>query len=524
MSSHEELVFHLRSLSRVIYYVTDEEDRFLVKLRDTLKKHADRCWVFNATLGLVTLKNLITDWTSKQHAVNREQADIHSALEHIYKDDPKDERNFYVFTDPERWLNDAHVNRRFMNIIHQVHQDIRTLKILIFVGTRKQIPACLEPYVEVIQDTGLTSEEIMSTVEAACKHLPGVEPPPNCAQLFAGMNSYQIDMAVAKSIVATKKDESAPKRIDPAHITKYRRNHLKKTDLLQLLDVDNVSFDQLGGNHRFKEWAIETKDSWSEEGRAFGLKPPKGVLLVGVWGCGKSLASKAMAREWGMPVVQLEMGKLRSANVGQSEANVYKAIRHIESIAPCVVWIDEAEKSLGGGASSAASDAGTTSRTIGILSTWLQETTSPICLALTANSLKTLPIEFVNRMDERFFFDIPSEEERIEILRIHLRKAGQNPSDYQLAALSDACKGMVGREIEQAVGAGMRKSFKARSKKLDETILLDIAVKKPRILKTMVDEIRELVEWVGFDTEANEGIKARLASAPSKGSSFKLVE
>jgi SpoVK/Ycf46/Vps4 family AAA+-type ATPase len=281
---------------------------------------------------------------------------------------------------------------------------------------------------------------------------------------------------------------------------------------LQIIPTD-VTFKDVGGNDRFKAWADETQASWTEDGRKFGLKPPKGVLAVGVWGCGKSLSVKAMGAAWHLPVVQLEMGRLRSSGVGESEANVYRAVRMIEAMAPCIVWVDEAEKSLSGNASSGASDAGTTSRTIGILSTWLQETTAPICMAMTANSLKTMPVEFVNRMDERFFFNIPSEDERVAIFKIHLRKAGQNPDTFDLASLAEKSEKMVGREIEQAIQAAMIKSFNAKHPRLDEGILLEVLSKKPRIFRTMADEMKEIIDWVGFDPDADEGIRARFASS-----------
>jgi SpoVK/Ycf46/Vps4 family AAA+-type ATPase len=522
--TQEELLFHLRSLSRCIYFVTEEEDRFLIKLRDTLKKLADRTWVFNAALGLVPLNQLIKDWGSRTHQENRDASGIHDALIQIYKDDPRDEQNFYVITDPERWLADPHVVRRVLNIIHQVHNDIRTIKILIFVGTRKVIPEKLAHYMEVVVDQGLSSEEILATVEEACGHL-GKQPPKDTANLFKNLSSYQIDMSIAQSIVKTRKDATNPKRIDPPYISEFRRRQLKKTDLIQYIDTDKFSFDQVGGAQRFKAWAQKTRHAWTEQGRAFGLQPPKGVLCVGIWGTGKSLSAKCMGAAWGLPVVGLEMGRLRSSGVGESEANVYRAIRIIESAAPCVVWIDEAEKSLSGGQSSAQSDAGTTSRTIGILSTWLQETTAPICLMLTANSLKTLPVEFVNRADERFFFDMPSEEDRIDILKIHLAKNGQDPENYNLAMLSDKAQGMVGREIEQAIKAALIESFAVSKPALDETLLAAELSSKPRILRTMVDEVKEVIDWVGFDPEKNEGIRARFAGNPNReGGALKLIK
>lgn len=522
--ANEELLFHLRALSRCIYFVTDEEDRFLVRLKNTLSKLADRTWVFNAAFGLVPLHQVIKDWSSRAHQTNGEALSIHDALIQIYKDDPKDEQNFYCITDPERWLTDPHVVRRVLNIIHQGHNEIRTIKLMIFVGTRKVIPEKLARYMEVVVDNGLTSEEILATVEEACGHL-NKTPPTDSANIFKGLTSYEIDQAIAQSIVKTRKDPANPKRIDVAYIAEFRKRQLKKTDLVQHVDTNEFSFANVGGAQRFKKWAKKTRAAWTTEGQKFGLKPPKGVLCVGIWGTGKSLATKAMGAAWGIPVVGLEMGKLRSSGVGDSEANVYRAIRIIEAAAPCIVWIDEAEKSLSGGASSAQSDAGTTSRTIGILSTWLQETKAPVCVVMTANSLKTLPVEFVNRMDERFFFDMPTEEDRVDILKIHLAKVGMNPTNYDLSMLSEKAVGMVGREIEQAIIAAMIESFDQNKGTLDEAILAAELDGKPRILKTMTDEVKEVIDWVGFDPEKNEGIRARFAGNPTEkaGTGLKLV-
>jgi len=518
-----ELTFYLRSLARFIYFVTDEEDRFLVRLQQTLKEYTKRTWVYNAAFGLVPIDNLVADWKQRTHTQNNDTLNIHDALIQIYKDDPKREQNFYVVTDPERWLADAHIQRRFLNIAHQLHQDNTVVKIVIFVGSRKVVPEKLSKYVEVVHDKGLTSDEILDIVQDAARNLH-TEAPAESPKLFKGLSSYEIKMAISQSIIATKKDPKNPRRIDPGIVSEYRQKQLRKSDLVQYIDTSTFNFDDVGGAGRFKAWAKKTRATWTDAGQKFGLKPPKGVLLVGVWGCGKSLSVKALGHAWNLPVVQVEMGKLRSSGVGESEANVYRVTRLIEAAAPCIVWIDEAEKSLSGGASSAQSDAGTTSRTIGILSTWLQETDAKVCLAMTANSLKTLPVEFVNRMDERFFFDMPTEEDRVDILKIHLRKAGQSPDHYDLADLSEKAQGMVGREMEQAIGAAMVESFDRGKKALDEDVLSTELAGKPRIIKTMTDEVKEILEWVGYDAEANDGIRAKFASAPDrKTGALKLI-
>jgi len=531
----EELMQHLRALNRLIYYVTDEEDRFLTDLPESIKKFSKQMWVFNSTMGLQPIETVIGDWTAHKHPENADTMDANKVFKRIYTDDPRNAQNFYVILDPERVFKDDNVCRRILNIIHQLHNDPKTIKILIFVGPRRAIPEKLARYMEVIYDKGLSNEQILEIVEGTCSKLTSPETvvaaPPDAAQIFRGLTSWEIEMAIAHSISVTKKDPDPAKRfrIDPEIITAYRRRALKKTDLVQYVDTSKFTFDQVGGASRFKDWVVKTAATWTERGRDYGLVPPKGVLAVGIWGCGKSLSVKAMGSTWKLPVVSLEMGKLRGSLSGASENNVYAAINLIERVAPCIVWIDEAEKSLSGGQSSAQTDNGTTSRMIGILSTWLQETNAPICLALTANSLSTLPIEFINRMDERFFFDLPSKKDRIDILKIHLGKIRQDWRRFDLDALADRADNMVGREIEQAIKAALADSFHANKPALDYDLLKLQLVKKPRIFKTMVDEVEQLRAWVGYDKEADDGIRARYAAPPvhhnkAGGGNLQIVE
>jgi hypothetical protein len=509
-----EFVMHLRALSRFIYYVTEEEDTFLKALHEgPLAKHSDRTWVFNPALGMVPLAQLIQDWGQKTHQEDPNTTNLNNALVTAYKADPREEQNFYIITDPDRYLVEPHIQRRLLNIAHQLHQDIRNIKIFIFVGSRLVVPQKLQRYIEVVHDHGLSDAELQKKIKANCEHLH-MPVPPNIHRVFRGLTDYQVDAACAQSVVLTRKDKGGQKRrLDPKIVGDFKRRKLSQTSLLSHLDTVGQGFENVGGVQRFKTWAEKTKATWTEEGQKFGLRPPKGVLAVGVWGCGKSISVKALGQCWNLPVVQLEMGKLRSSGVGETEANVYRVTGLIESVAPCIIWVDEAEKSMSGGQSSSQSDAGTTSRAIGILSTWLQETKAPVCLAMTANAVDTLPIEFINRMDERFFFNLPSTEERIEIAKIHISKWGQDPDKFNLAEVAEKAANMVGREIEQAIGAAMVESFDAGKDGLDETILLTELDRKPRIFKTMAKELKELMDWVGYDPDKKEGIRARLASS-----------
>jgi AAA+ superfamily predicted ATPase len=525
-----ELVLHLRAMSRLIYVVTEEEDVFLKKFRNLVKKFIGTTKVFSMSLGMVPIDQVINGWTSRVHDAPPNTMGVHEALDIIYKHDPKDQQNFYIITDPEIHLSDPMVQRRLLDIVHQLHNDEHNVKIILFLSNRKYVPQKLARYMQVVEDKGLTTDDLARTLNEPCKALD-LPLPDNYEQLFRGMTTFEVKAAVSQAVVRSIETPSQVQgEIRPEHIHDFRRTTLRKTGLLDYIDTSNFSQADVGGLERFKQWAEETKDVFTEEGRRYGLKIPKGVLLVGLWGTGKSLSAKALGNEWKLPVVLLEMGKLRSSGVGDTEANIYAVLKMVESVAPCILWIDEAEKSLSGGQSSAVSDSGTTARSLGIFSTWIQETNLPISLVLTANRLCTLPVEFVNRMNERWFFDLPSHEERVEILKIHLRKNGQDTDSYNLVALSDAAKDMVGREIEQCIEAALLKSFRAKFPYLDQEIMERVLKRKPRIVKTMTDEVKEITDWVGFDAEADDGIKARFASKPNRsggkfqGGAFEIIQ
>lgn len=520
MTLNAEMVHNLRALTRLIYVVADEEDNFIKDFQTQMSRHEDQTWVYNWCFGLKKINDLIRDWTNRTHTEGNPR-ELHDVLTQVYKDDPKDGEHFYIFTDPERIFRDEQAVRRILNITHQLHMDLRVVKCLIFVSTRRIIPEKLSRYFEVVDCKGLGEEELTTLVTDFCTQLK-TPVPSNIGKLFRGFTSFEVEAAITQSVVLTKKDPINPKRVDPVIISRYKRNQIKKTDLVQIVDSSNVTFNSVGGAECFKDWARSTYSCWTEEGQAFGLIPPRGVLLMGVYGCGKSLSAKALASEWNLPLIQFEMGKLRNSAVGESEANLYRALRIVESVSPCVVWIDEAEKSLSGGESSAQSDAGTTSRLLGILSTWTQETNAPACLVMTANSLKTMPAEMVNKMPERFFFDIPDEETLIDIIKIHARRFSQDVSNFNLARLAEKADGLVGREIEQAVEASMVKSFNAKKPGLDEAILLEDLTRRPRIIKTMTDEIQSIINWVGFDKEARDGVRARFASK-GRSTQFRII-
>ena len=230
-----------------------------------------------------------------------------------------------------------------------------------------------------------------------------------------------------------------------------KRERVEQSGVLEFVGLGG-DVAALGGLRSLKAWLARQRAGFSPKARELGLTPPRGVLFVGVQGCGKSLAAKTIAREWGMPLLRLDPGRLFDKYIGESEKRMRDALSSAEAVAPAVLWIDELEKAFGGVGSSEA-DAGLGKRLFGTFLTWLQEKQASVFVTATANDLSALPPELLRkgRFDEIFFIDLPDEEERREIFRIHLMLRRQDPSTVDLGALVRASDGFSGAEIEQAV-------------------------------------------------------------------------
>ena len=230
---------------------------------------------------------------------------------------------------------------------------------------------------------------------------------------------------------------------------------------------------ELGGFANLKGWLERAAVGFTEQARALNLASPKGILLVGVQGCGKSLAAKVVAREWKLPLLKLDMGRLYDKYIGETDKNFRKAISLAESIAPAVLWLDEIEKGLGSMGGSEG-DGGVSRRIFASFLTWLQEKEQAVFMVATANTLSSLPPELLRkgRFDEIFFVDLPNEEERQAILTIHLELRKQDPAAFRLEPILAACEGFSGAEIEQAVVASLYRALH-QARPLDTELLLE---------------------------------------------------
>ncbi|NOY52166.1 MAG: AAA family ATPase [Deltaproteobacteria bacterium] len=255
------------------------------------------------------------------------------------------------------------------------------------------------------------------------------------------------------------------------------------------------SLSDVGGMKNLKHWLAIRKGAFGEKATQFGLTPPKGILLLGVQGCGKSLMAKAVAREWQLPLLKLDAARLYNKYIGETEKNLQKAIRLAESMAPTVLWIDEIEKALSGSGTSDG-DGGVSTRILGTLLSWLQEKTASVFVVATSNDITKLPPELLRkgRLDEIFFVDLPNTEEREAILRVHLEKKARDPADFDLPALVEASKGFSGAEIEQAIISALYAAFSGRGVLTTQEILKEIKSTYP-LSVVMKEKIEALREW-----------------------------
>ena len=278
---------------------------------------------------------------------------------------------------------------------------------------------------------------------------------------------------------------------DIPEIAKAKYNLLNKDNVLYY-EHDTSSFADVGGLNNLKEWLEKRKQIFLSNTKEKIIDIPKGVLLLGVQGCGKSMAAKAVAGSWGVPLLRLDFGTLYNKFYGETERKIREALKMADRMAPCVLWIDEIEKGL----ASESNDSGTSKRVLGTLLTWMAERKSFVFLVATANDIQTLPPELLRkgRMDEIFFVDLPDQSIRKIIFEIHLKKRELDPSTFDLDLISTACEGFSGSEIEQVIVSGFYSTVGGYMKLTTEMILDEIRKTKP-LSVVMAEKINMMREW-----------------------------
>jgi AAA+ superfamily predicted ATPase len=309
-------------------------------------------------------------------------------------------------------------------------------------------------------------------------------------QTLHGLTTDEAARAVAAAIHVDQVLDGS----DLPRVVEAKRRILGTTGCLEPIVAD-VSPDDIGGLKNLKRWLNLRRSGFSARAQEFGLDPPRGMLLLGVQGCGKSLCAKVVASAWHMPLVRMDPGVLYQKFIGESEARLREALRQAESMAPVVLWIDEIEKAFAS-ASSASADGGLSQRMFGTLLSWMQDHGHPIFLIATANNLADLPPELMRkgRFDEIFFVDLPGADQREAIFAIHLRRRRRDKAQYDLARLVAVTEGFTGAEIEQAVIAGLYAAFAENKECTTEHILGAIQTTQP-LSVVMREHVQKLRAW-----------------------------
>ena len=307
------------------------------------------------------------------------------------------------------------------------------------------------------------------------------------AVAFSGLTEIKVKQVTAKALTQRGKISKE----DIKDILEEKKQVIARSEILEFCEAKS-SQDDIGGLKVLKVWLKQRYRAFSKEARDYGLPIPKGVLLVGAQGTGKSLTAKSISKSWSMPLLRLDVGRLFSSLVGSSEARTRETILRAEAMSPCILWIDEIDKGFGG---DARSDGGTSQRVLASLLTWMAEKESSVFVIATANAIDKLPAELLRkgRFDEIFFLDLPNSEERLSILELHLKKRRPNYG-FPLSTIIDRTDGFSGAELEQAVIEGMHISFSENRELLEKDLIKAVSELVP-LSRTAKEQIDFLKEW-----------------------------
>lgn len=404
----------------------------------------------------------------------------------------------FILKDFHRHMDDPVVVRRLRDVGQKFSTNRRTV---IITAPKFTAPAELASLIEFfdlpLPDRGRLRQIIDETLVRVSK----------CHTLQRKLDANGLD-AMAENLRGLTEEE-AERAISQALVARYALCPETVTDVLQakkdllrrseMLDFvpDSSSMASVGGLENLKRWLAQRGGSWDDRARAFGLDPPKGIIILGVQGCGKSLCARAVAGEWKLPLVKFDTAAIYDKFIGETEKRIQKVFRVAEGLAPCVLWIDELEKVFAGsGPDSASVDAGVSSRLLAAFLSWMQERKAPVFVAATCNNVSALPPELIRkgRFDELFFVDLPGQAERKQILAIQLGKRKRNPQEFDLERLAEAARGFSGAEIESAVQTALYVAY-SKKQQVSTDILLEAFRSTVPLSTTRAEDIEALRDW-----------------------------
>ena len=485
----------LKAYYPVLYLTSYEYDRTKQKiegivniLRSENKKL--RLYNWNCVDGLRLIEGVTP--SPVRNKDGEEIVEPEETLKYILND-RESSKDIFVLEDFNNYIEEENVKFYIRSIAEKARH---TNTHAIVLSAVYKLPIELEKYVTVLNiplpDRG-DMEKTLGVVERQCKINLTVEMRNRMVDAALGMTSMEADLAFC---LAAVKDDLGPNA--PYTVSSEKEQIIKKSGILDYFPK-NESLKDVGGMDILKDWLFKRQKAYEKKARDFGLQEPKGLLLLGVPGCGKRLTAKSIASFWNMPLLRLDIGKVYQGLVGSSEDNIRKAIATAEAVAPCVLWIDEIEKGLNGVQSSGSTDGGVTSRIFSTILTWMQEKTSPVFVVATAINFNLLPPELLRkgRFDEIFFVDLPNQKELVNLFSIHLKKKGQDPYHYPMEMLGKKTEGFNGAEIEECIKEAMFAAYVEApdNPKLLSKHLVDAILKTVPLSTTMREQIAAQRNW-----------------------------
>jgi len=480
MNFLNEFVLLLKSRYPIIYICTNEEERIEYLIRYCAKKYVSR--TFNSW-------DFVEGYQENPNDSGFAARNPLEALELIEKLTPETPALF-VLKDYDNFLKDFSIIRKLKNLSRKLKTQPKNI---IIVSSEINIPDSLKEYITLLEFPLPTYSEILEELNRLISSMQkdvDQETIYNLATACQGLSLERIRRVLSKVIA---KDGEININ-SPVLVLQEKRQIIQQTQLLEFCLTDK-NLSDIGGLDNFKNWLKVRERAFSQEAINYGLPYPKGLLLIGIQGTGKSIAAKILAYEWKLPLLRLDFGRLFASLIGQSEQRVRKMIEIAEALSPCVLWVDEIDKAFAGAQSSG--DSGTTSRVLATFITWLSEKTTPVFVVATANNIEYIPAEILRkgRFDEMFFVNLPTREERDDIFKVHLKKyRPDNIKDFQVSLLSELSKEFSGAEIEQVVIEAMRIGFNENREFNNEDLIVSIQNLVP-LARTKNKELDRLKEW-----------------------------
>jgi SpoVK/Ycf46/Vps4 family AAA+-type ATPase len=491
MKFNNELALFLKARYPIIYINTIEEDRVEYVIRKNIKTNLNRSiysWDF------------VDGYTNNPNNEGFAKRNPLQALELIERLNPETPALF-LLKDFNRFLSDLSISRKLRNVSRILKLQPKTI---IIIGSDLTIPKELQDLITVLEFQLPLEDEISQELNRLINSLKikiDSQLFENLTRACQGLSLERIRRVLSK-IIATYKtiDDNSI-----AVLLSEKKQIISQTEILEYFSV-NEKITSLGGLDNLKDWLNKRKTAFSIQASNYGLPTPRGLLLIGIQGTGKSLTAKVIANDWQLPLLKLDVGKLFGGIVGESESRLRQMINVAETISPCILWIDEIDKAFTN--TESKGDSGTSNRVLATFISWLSEKTRPVFVIATANNIDLLPLEIIRkgRFDEIFFLDLPKQEEREEIFKIHIKEFRPNTFEsFDYSRLAQSSESFSGAEIRQSIIEGMYQAFYEKREFTTDDICLALKELIP-LAHLETDQMIKLQNW------ASSG-RIRLASS-----------